>query len=224
MPRDDRLVALASFGLALNQPGRLYLARLRWVAGMLDRDVRTIRRYSDAAVRQVAEIAAQGGARTPGWYVQRANSLLLLDLDAPESNERRRVIATTDGLRLITAKISLPRAGGNAAPTHTLRGQMLYGGRIVASRQRTATYFEFDIQLPRALRSGRRTSTRSGTRSRRGSRWPRATCWYPPCPATPSRCGYGSPRTGCPARCGSWTGYRSARPTTRPARTPTTSR
>src|SRR5689334_6684299 len=69
LPEDLQLAARAAFGLIPDVRHPLYQERVGWVASMIDRDARTVRRRVDEAVDQLAELAVTTARRDDGgWH------------------------------------------------------------------------------------------------------------------------------------------------------------
>jgi hypothetical protein len=160
LPEDLRLALLVAFALHPRAEHPLLKQRLGWLAGQLVRDERTARRRVEDACLRVAELADRpsGSARSAGgdpagdgWYLALFAALVRLDTPTPQVRERRRIVATRNGLTRIVPSISLPRCGGRA---HELDAKVLQGGRLVRRRRPSASLFQFVIELPSPLHTG----------------------------------------------------------------------
>jgi Helix-turn-helix domain len=105
---------------------------------------------------------ATGGPQAPasqpvdGWYIESFTALLRLDVEPIEALERRRIVATTDGVSELVASVSVPRHPGAPDQAQRLESELLYGGFIQARQQPYDGYFESVIVLPHPLRAGER--------------------------------------------------------------------
>lgn len=157
LPAEVATAALAALGVApeVHDLPRLQ-DRVRWLAEMLRRDVRTARRRVDEACARLADVlstAARPGAgvRGPGWHVESFDWVVLLDGDRPLTVERRLIVADRDGLDRIVLGWSLP-----ADPGGDIDVRALYGGVLARRQQQTVTRVELVLELPAALRLGER--------------------------------------------------------------------
>jgi hypothetical protein len=133
--------------------------RVDWLAGRLNRDVRTARRRMDESARMLAEHLASGRrarrATLPstGWHIVTAQSVLLLDTDVPTSIERRVVVAEHDGLDQLVLARSVPPVDDEKPDVHP---QMLFGGVLGVKKWDTGSRFRLVLDLPVTLRAGDR--------------------------------------------------------------------
>ena len=110
----------------------------------------------------VAPPWAAGGARAAsqqpvgGWYVESFTALLRLDTQPIEALERRRIVATVDGVSELVTAVSVPRHAGSPDESQDLESELLYGGFLQSRHQPYDGYFENVIVLPRPLRAGER--------------------------------------------------------------------
>jgi hypothetical protein len=105
--------------------------------------------------QQAASISPALSA-TDGWFIESFSALLRLDADPVEAWERRRIVATVDGLDKLVTSVSVPRHPDDPGQDHGLESDLLYGGSIEACQQPYDSYFQNTIVLPRTLRSGER--------------------------------------------------------------------
>lgn len=99
LPEDLQLPARAAFGLVSEARHPLYQERVGWVASVIDRDARTVRRRVDEAVDQLAELAATTTRRdTGGWHPAELSVAVTLDRGQPEVLERYQITADQDGV------------------------------------------------------------------------------------------------------------------------------
>jgi hypothetical protein len=149
--------------LALHQDTRemtTYSQRKRWLADTkLERGDRTAERRIEEAQRLIAqEIAAelerrrgQTGDAEDGWYTKHLSVVYLLDGDAPEAIEERRIVSTRHGLTEITTILDTPRESGQRRLG--LRADVTHGGKLVRTQQlpRNRNRTLYTIGLPSPL-------------------------------------------------------------------------
>lgn len=160
LPGELSTAALAALGLHPEVRGLQQLQeRVDWLAGRLRRDVRTARRRVDEACAMLAEIVAVGrttrrtGGRAGGWYVQTAQTAMLLDTDTPTAVERQVVVAEHDGVDSLVLSRTVPPAGAANPDAHA---QVLFGGVLGVKEWETSTRFRLVLELPVTLRAGDR--------------------------------------------------------------------
>lgn len=119
------------------------------------------RRVEDAFDRLAEEAAAQGEqprdqAEDPdtGWHLRRLEALLRLDTSAPEVFERRTVMSQRDGLKQISARLSLPRNFDGGPEDLKLYAEVQYGAVIRAWERQGEAHFRYILELPRVLQRG----------------------------------------------------------------------
>jgi hypothetical protein len=158
LPTDLSTAVLAALGI---HPETRHLHNLEeragWLADQLNRDVRTARRRIDDAVAMLAENLTAGRGRrgrvsSVGWYVETAQSLMLLDTEVPTAVERRVVIAERDGIDELVLIRSLPTPAGKPE----VYGQVLFGGLLGVQEWESASRFRLVLELPTSLRAGDR--------------------------------------------------------------------
>jgi hypothetical protein len=158
------LAVAAEAALALHPEARhTFLAqRTEWLSERIQRDARTARRRMDEALALLAE---QGGAevvvprpRDPATeethYLEELHVLIRLDQPTPEAHERRLIVATQDGLREVSAMLTLPRDPTSRDRPHDLDIEVLYGVTLIGRERDTGSRFRFALQLPKPLRAG----------------------------------------------------------------------
>ena len=157
LPEDLRTAFDAALALREDVRFRFLDERMHWLAGHLERDVRTARRRADEAFKLVevaATIPLKATSDYEDWYLSRLRSLLLLDGTEPSAVEERTVVAARDDLSEICIATSIPVPHNASAPGRGAQLRVLYGGSLIASSWPTATYFRYAIRLPRPLRRG----------------------------------------------------------------------
>lgn len=156
LPEDLRMVTLTSLGLNPNAQHAFLTDRVKWLAAHLDRDVRTIRRWLDIGLTRLVEAAvASAPTNVPddeSWRVRHFSALLRLDGPTPVSTERRTIVATADGVRVIPWSLSLPRTGENTPAN--LDVQVLQGAVLLHMERPSARRFLLHLRLPQVLRAG----------------------------------------------------------------------
>jgi hypothetical protein len=150
--------------LALHQDTRgmtTYSQRKRWLADTrLARGDRTAERRIDEAQRLLAqEIAAElerrRGQSDPGddgWYIDHFSAVFMLDGDAPEALERRRIVATGQHLTEIMIVLDTPRESGQRRLG--LKADVTSGGTLRRAEELSRNRTRYVIGLPRPLRPG----------------------------------------------------------------------
>src|ERR1700733_7196358 len=167
LPEDLRLAFSACLALDEDVQHRFLDERIRWLAGKLQRDVRTARRRVDEAI-SFAEASA--GAQTleandymPGrWYLAQVRTLLRLDGEQPTAIEERTVVANVNGLTEFIISTGIPRPAsaeprhGSLSDAHKQRLELsvIRGGSLSRREQPAASYFRYFIQFPRPLDQG----------------------------------------------------------------------
>lgn len=151
LPTDLQLPARAAFGLLPDARLPLYQDRVTWVALMIDRDARTVRRRVDEAIEQLAELAASTMRRDPGgWRTTELSVAVALDRGQPEVLERHRVVAENDGVdQLEFASICEIRRRDVDVDVH-----LLYGGTLQDRSAVTRERFGFTLLLAEPLVRG----------------------------------------------------------------------
>jgi hypothetical protein len=163
LPPDLQAAITASLALS-GETSRMrnFGDRVAWLAGQLGFENRTALRRINTAEVLLAERVAQElrrrrsrTATTPtGWYVERFQVVLRLDTSVPESNELRRIVATSSGLEEVAAWLDVPTIPGAIAPE--VAGEVTFGGRLVRREHPSGDKFLFVVQLPKPLQPGDR--------------------------------------------------------------------
>jgi transcriptional regulator with XRE-family HTH domain len=118
--------------------------------------------YSPAPVadagRPVAAAEPDASSCDPGsdWFIESFTALLRLGTQSVEAEERRRIVATADGLSELATSVSVPRHPADAGGEHGLDAELLYGGSLELREQPYESYFKNVIVLPRPLCQGER--------------------------------------------------------------------
>jgi hypothetical protein len=147
--------------LALHEDTRgmtTYSERKRWLADTrLARGDRTAERRIEEAQRLLAqEIAAElerrRGRSDPaddGWYIDHFSAVFMLDGDAPEAIEQRRIVATRHHLTEITIVLDTPRESGQRRLG--LKADVTSGGTLLRAEELSRNRTRYVIGLPRPL-------------------------------------------------------------------------
>ena len=147
--------------LALHKDTRemtTYSQRKRWLADTrLDRGDRTAERRIEEAQRLLAqEIAAElerrRGLSDPaddGWFTKHLSVVYLLDGDAPEAVEERRIVSTRHGLTEVTTVLDTPRESGQRRLG--LKADVTRGGTLVRTEELSRNRTRYTIGLPAPL-------------------------------------------------------------------------
>jgi hypothetical protein len=147
--------------LALHEDTRAmttYSQRKRWLADTkLDRGDRTAERRIEEAQRLLGqEIAAElerrrghSDAADDGWYIDHFSAVFMLDGDAPEAVEHRRIVATTHHLTEITIVLDTPRESGQRRLG--LKAEVTSGGTLLRAEELSRNRTRYLIRLPHPL-------------------------------------------------------------------------
>ena len=150
--------------LALHEDTRgmtTYSRRKRWLADTkLARGDRTAERRIDEAQRLLAqEVAAElerrRGQSDPdddGWYIDHFSAVFMLDGDAPEALERRRIVATRHHLTEIAIVLDTPRESGQRRLG--LQADVTSGGTLLRAEELSRNRTRYIIGLPGPLQPG----------------------------------------------------------------------
>lgn len=158
LPSDLRTCVVAAFGLEKAVDFPFYQDRVRWAAGQLQRDDRTVRRRIDYGIAQLADLAvAPGGTGlgdnqdgNGGWRTEKLRAVVSLDRPAPEVIEFRTVAAERDGL----AELDLAWTVSRAQLSDDLPVEILYGGTLVSRQLEAADRIGFMLRLATPLDRG----------------------------------------------------------------------
>ncbi|WP_018685089.1 hypothetical protein [Actinokineospora enzanensis] len=136
-----------------------YMDRLQTLTGVYDRDIRTLQRRSDEAMRMLAELAvSEGGVHRalgpePPWHTRSLRIGVLLDGPEVEVTENRRITSHIDGLDTIEHSLTIAptEAGDGPLEPGRLGIRAISGGDVLEPRLVTATRVAFDLCPPRPL-------------------------------------------------------------------------
>lgn len=132
---------------------------MQWLAEELQRDIRTVRRRVDEAIRSAEALAgaaaSAGGEYAPsGWYLARFRVVLRMDGAVPTALEERSIVSTLEGLAEVLISTSVPRTQATLSAEQRVDLAVLYGGAIARCERASATYFRHFIALPHPLVKG----------------------------------------------------------------------
>jgi len=155
LPGDTRLAATVALGLDATARQSLLQDRVQWLAERQNRDSRTIRRWVDEAIRQLADTAVQPSVMDrAGWHTRRLDVVLRVDKRVPECLEQRWIVAEHDGVQEIESIVTLP-PGLDAPGDHLDQFiEPYYGALLIRKEKRRANRVAFALRLPRPLRAG----------------------------------------------------------------------
>jgi hypothetical protein len=149
--------------LALHKDTRemtTYSERKRWLADTkLNRGERTAERRIEQAQRLLAqEIAAELERRRgrsdgadDGWYIDHFSAVFMLDGDAPEAIEQRRIVSTRNGLTEISIVLDTPRESGQRRLG--LKADVTRGGTLIRTEELSRNRTRYLIGLPAPLQA-----------------------------------------------------------------------
>lgn len=159
LPDDLRLAVTVALAIHPDTQQQFLQERVQFLADLHKRDVRTIRRRMDDGFDLLAEMATkpaeQRGGTGLGWYIQRVETIVRMDKKAPESFERRTIVAEWDSLDTIQAMVTLPKDTEHSDENYELLAELHFGATHVGTR-RIGTRFVFDLGLPEPLALGER--------------------------------------------------------------------
>lgn len=160
LPADLGLAVLAAFAIHRDAMHPFYQDRVRWLAAQLIRDQRTARRRIDEGIERLAELAAtpgtgRGGAEAgpPRWHIEMLKVALLVNRDAAEALEFRRIVADQDDLDELDLSLTLTVAAGQRRPVSpdSLHVDVIYGGILVPRARESTDRLGFVLELPKRL-------------------------------------------------------------------------
>lgn len=159
-PEDLRLAVTTPLALHDEAQHAFLTHRIQWLADLVDRDSRTIRRRIDDGLTRLVEAASRHTARddrgTPdGWHIQQLHVLLRLDGPVPACTERWTIAAERDGVEEIPWPVAARRDGTGFSGGHEIRvvhGVLLAEGGLRLPRPLQAgetQEFSLDVRIPR---------------------------------------------------------------------------
>ena len=163
-----KLAAQAMFAIADGYHHRFLRQRYDALAAKWNCDFRTVQRRCDEALGLIsAELWKNGEPARPvpattdvfnpdAWYLERLNTVLLLNRKQPEVIEERTIVATTDGLARIGMPFGVLRHPEEVKPQVEVDVELLYGARLDSVQHPVEDMFIHYLELPRPLRHGER--------------------------------------------------------------------
>ena len=167
LPPDLKALAQAALALVPEANNQFYNKRLDWAAKRIERQERTLRRWADAALLQLAELAAaelgpapgrpEGKAIGDGWHTEILRAMLNLSTPEPEAFEFRTIVADRDELPEIDLAVTLTAGpNGSSSARGALAMDVLYGGRLTQRYMEGERRFAMKLTFPEPLRTGDR--------------------------------------------------------------------
>jgi hypothetical protein len=167
LPRDLMVLTQAALALVPEANLRFQHERLTWAAEQIDRQERTLRRRTDEALKQLAELAAAGltsrfdrpGADLigDGWHTETLIATLNLSTPEPEAFEFREIVADRDELLEIDTAVTLTATpNGSSSPPGGLTMDVLYGGKLTQRFMESERRFAMKLAFPEPLNTGDR--------------------------------------------------------------------
>jgi hypothetical protein len=154
---DEQATAVAvAFGLEPDCRGRFYKDRVAVFAQTRDVSSRTVRRWVDRGLEQLARSLLTTGQTAdtgPGWWTDELRLSLALDQPSAESLEVRRVVAARDGI----AELDLAVTVTDADPRTVLEQvsfRVFYGGTLRVGPMESSDRVGMVLALPTPLRQG----------------------------------------------------------------------
>lgn len=165
LPPDLAKAIRAALALDAAVTDRFLKDRVDRYARDIDRDPRTAKRRVEEGLRLLAELIARSQPADPsadpdnafapdGWEIIGLTATLLLDRDPPQLYERRRIVATRNGLDQIVVSLSAPPAADEGRQRPIIRLDMLDGGTIVEEVVEPGGHYRGTVRLPHALAAG----------------------------------------------------------------------
>ncbi|WP_020670261.1 hypothetical protein [Amycolatopsis nigrescens] len=161
LPRDLAMTTSAAFGLYEHQHERHCDARLKKVGAVVDRVVKTVRRWAEKGCHMIAQKAVEQEHpdRLPSidspepWHTTELRTSVVLDLPVPEVIETRRIVADRDGLETVELGLTLatPEGWTGHGSLRDLGLDVLYGGVLTERVMKSPNRVGFVLQLPYPL-------------------------------------------------------------------------
>ncbi len=166
LPDELRLAANAMFAIDGSYRQRFLRQRYEVLARQWNCDFRTVQRRCDEAMTLIADqfddrvVPAGPNASevfdANAWYVERLNTVLLLDRPQPEAIEERTIVSTLDGLTRLGLAFGLPRHHAENRAVLDIDLDILYGAEVESVQRLTPTLFVQYLRLPQPLHHGQR--------------------------------------------------------------------
>lgn len=157
---DHRHAVLIAYGLTDDTRSRTLKDRMAVLATRLDRSERSATRRIDEGVRLVVErafarhrdIAPTDAPPVSPWRTTSLRTWVVLDRDAPEVYELRRITATSDGLAEVELELTANKPGDDVPDDPRI--ELLGGGQLQTRLRRSRTRIGYVLVLPRPLDKG----------------------------------------------------------------------
>jgi hypothetical protein len=158
LPADLRISVLAALALHPAAHHQFMQDRMGWAARQINRDhpraaVRRMKVGFRILAEQLDEQLDAPGSRD-NWHTCSLRAMVRMDVDPPQVEEARVIVASADDLEEIDLRFSAPADG---PPTDSpITATMLDGGVIIRTERVTASHRRFGVRLPKSLRAGER--------------------------------------------------------------------
>lgn len=159
LPDGLALPARVAFGLHPPADDKFLKGRQFWLAGDLERDVRTARRRMEEALDRIAELAVEEPARGPAdapperapteWSNRSIRTLVLLGGPVPELIEERTIEGPAMAL---TLDVSLAPTADGTRPE--VVAEVLFGGALAAQERLSPSHLRIFVELPAPIPAG----------------------------------------------------------------------
>jgi hypothetical protein len=156
LPEDLKISVLAGLALLPEANHQFMQERMGWAARQINRDhpraaVRRMKVGFRILAEQLDDLVADPALRQ-GWHVGSLRVLLRMDVDPPQVEEDRVIVADSDYLAEIELRFSAPT---NVPPAdNPIEAAITYGGEITRSERVTPSHSKFAMRLPTPLRIG----------------------------------------------------------------------
>jgi hypothetical protein len=161
LPRDLQQAVNVALALHPDTQQQFLQDRIQFLADLLTRDVRTIRRRMDEGFHLLAEKATQPAPQVPrdsglGWHIGRLEAVLRMDKHSPECFTRRTIVAERNGLDRVQDTITVPRDDHRPANGTDLDAELYFGATLLSVERTSSNRFAFQLGLPEPLSVGQR--------------------------------------------------------------------
>lgn len=158
LPADLRISVLAALALHPAANHQFMQDRMGWAARQINRDhPRAAVRRMKVGFRIIAEQLdefADDPRNQEGWHTWSLRAVLRMDVDPPQVEEDRVIIAASGELDEIVLRFS---AQADGTPSDSpITATMMYGGEITRAERITSSHRKFRMRLPKPLRTGER--------------------------------------------------------------------
>lgn len=158
LPADLQISVLAALALHPAAHHQFMQDRMSWAAKQINRDhPRAAVRRMKVGFRILAEQLddlVDDPRSSEGWHTCSLRAVLRMDVDPPQVEEDRVIVAATGEIEEIELRFSAP---GDGRPADSpITATMLYGGEITRTERVTASHRKFGLRLPKSLQAGER--------------------------------------------------------------------